>query len=463
VKTKVCSLSCFIAAFFLAATIQTHDTAARAQPAPGFGFQQAVGGVSVDANGLLENAGVDARRKLGEIREQFALNIPPELKQAAPLRSISLRRLNDAIEETLKAGKPISEELAFLGGLQQVRYVFVYPEQRDIVLVGPAEGWKMDDRGNIVGVTTGRSVMHLDDLVVAMRTAASSARSGISCSIDPTDEGMKQLRSHVSRLHEIGDREETAAGIEQALGRQQITVTGVPASSHLANVLVAADYRMKRLAMKFEPTPLLKVDGKTVGLPSFLDMLSGSGLGMSNIMQRWWLEPKYASIAKDADGLAWEFDGCGVKCMTEEDAVSAGGSRKHQGHGSPLAQKWADNMTRRYEALSVAEPVFGQLRNCMELAVVAALVEHERLASKAGCNLSAFAANSGLKTVEMPAPTQVDSKVSMVRKGQNWVISASGGVMIRPADFVAKARTGDAPAVARGKSLPKAGSKWCWN
>ena len=160
-----------------------------------------------------------------------------ELKKAVPLRSTSLQRLNAAIAETLKGGKAVSE-LALLGGLQQIRYVFVYPEEKDIVLVGPAEGWKMDARGNIVGVTTGRSVMLLDDLVVALRTAAGSAREGIACSIDPTAEGMRQLRSHAAKLYEIGDPEQTAAGIEQALGRQQITVTGVPAS-HLAAVLVA--------------------------------------------------------------------------------------------------------------------------------------------------------------------------------------------------------------------------------
>jgi hypothetical protein len=454
VNTKIFRLSSFVAAFWIAAAIHTLDTSALAQfPA----FQQAVGGVSIDADGVLENAGTDAQGKLNEIRAGFALKIPADMKKTVPLRSISLRRVNDAISEALRAGKPVSEELALLGGLQQIRYVFVYPEERDIVLVGPAEGWKMDARGNIVGVTTGRSVMLLDDLVVALRTAAGSAREGIACSIDPTAEGMRQLRSHAAKLHEIGDPEQTAAGIEQALGRQQITVGGVPASSHLAAVLVAADYRMKRLAMKFEPTPVS-------GLPSFLDMLTGSGQGMNTMLQRWWLEPKFDSVVKDAQGLAWEFQGAGVRCMTEQDALAAGASREHQGKSSPLAQRWADNMTRHYEALAVAEPVFGQLRNCMELAVVAALIEHEGLAAKAGCDLSSFAADSMVKTVDLPVPRQVDSKVSMLQKGQKWIISASGGVMIRPAAFVAKAQTADSPAIARAKTVPvKAGNKWCWN
>jgi hypothetical protein len=419
-------------------------------------YTQPVGGVSIDPNGLLNNAGTDALGKLNQVRTQFARKIPADLKKTVALRSISLRRLNEAIEESAKAGKPITEEQACLGGLQQIRYVFVYPERKDIVLVGPAEGWMLDPRGNIVGATTGRSVMLLDDLVVALRTAAASTKTGISCSIDPTPEGMQQLRNHVAKLRVIGDRESTAAGIEQALGRQQITVTGVPASSHFAEVLVAADYRMKRLAMKFDPTPIM-------GLPSFLDMLSGSGFGMSNLMPRWWLEPTYESVMKAPDGLAWEFGGPGVKCMTEEDSLAANGSREHLGHASPVAQKWADNMTRHYEALAVAEPVFGELRNCMELAMVGALVAREHLAAKAGCDLAALTQDSMFKAVQLPAPTQVDSKASMVKKGRNWVISVSGGVMIRPSEIVGKAQVGAAPATARAKAAQVDSSKWFWN
>ena len=130
-----------------------------------------------DANGLLENARMDAREGCVNFA-QLAGKIPAELNKAVPLRSISLRRLNEAIEECLTTGKPISEEMAFLGGLQQIRYVFVYPEQKDIVLVGQAEGWKMDAHGNVVGATTGRSVMFLDDLAVALRTGAGSDRAG---------------------------------------------------------------------------------------------------------------------------------------------------------------------------------------------------------------------------------------------------------------------------------------------
>jgi len=398
------------------------------------GFQQAVGGISIKSDGLIENAGVDTLGKLRTERARLIKKAPADLDVAASLRKISLRGLEEAIEESLKSGKPLPEEVVFLAGLQDIRFVFVYPEEKDIVLVGFGEGWRIDHRGNFVGVTTGKPVLLLDDLLTALRTASTSARAGISCSIDPTPEGIQQLRAHAATLTAMNNKRSIASGLEKALGRQQVTFTGVPATSHFASVLVAADYRMKRLAMNFEPSPI-------PGMPSFLRMYTSTGVGMDNMLQRWWLEPKYESVLRSPDGLAWEFDGASAKCMTEEDFATANGQREHAGKPSAVAQKWADNMTRHYDELAVAEPVFGDLRNCMQLALVGALLAHERLADKAGCNLPSLMQEASLRTVELPAPTQVDSRVSMVKQGQNWIISASGGINICPGEIVQHART----------------------
>ncbi len=36
-----------------------------------------------------------------------------------------------------------------------------------------------------------------------------------------------------------------------------------------------------------------------------------------------------------------------------------------------LAQKWADMMTEQFEALAKAQPIFAEVRGCMDLSVVA--------------------------------------------------------------------------------------------
>jgi hypothetical protein len=419
-------------------------------------FQPPVGGVSIKPDGLLENADADTLGEVGKARARLVDKVPDDLKGRVPVRKISLRQLDAALAAAIKAGKPLPSELVLLGGLQQIRYVFVYPEQKDIVLVGPAEDWKVDDHGNVVGKTTGRPVMNLDDFVIALRAAAGADRGEIACSIDPTDSGRAQLRTFVKTLHQMGDPKTIEQGIESALGRQQVSVYGVPASSHFAAVLVAADYRMKRLAMAFDRSPVK-------GLPTFLDMYSGSGVGMSNMMPRWWLEPKFDGLVRDAEGLGWEFQGAGVKCMTEEDFQAASGSREHTGRANPIAQRWADNMTHHYGELAVAEPVFGELQNCMELAIAAALIVRENLPQKAGCDLPTLLNGTSIKPVELQPPTQVDSRVSMLRKGHNWVITASGGVTIHSTDIIARAKTSATVDAARSKLVPAAQTSWYSN
>lgn len=417
-------------------------------------LQRQVGGISIRPDGLIAGATTESLGKLSQARADAIKGAPGELQEAVPLRKVSLRRLNEAIAASLRDGEPLAEENLFLGGLQQIRYVFAYPEQNDIVLAGPAEGWRVDPRGNFVGATTGRPVMLLDDLLVALRTAASSRRTGITCSIDPTPEGRQRLQAHMASVHVMGNPKATADGIERALGRQQISFTGVPATSHFAGILLAADYRMKRLAMNFEPSPLKE-------LPSFLHMIGASGQPMNNLMPRWWLEPTYQKVLRDASGMAWELVGSGVKCQTEEGFLAAGGQREATGAVNPVAQQWADRMTEHYAQLALAEPIFGELRNCMELAVVAAILTQHQLAEQTSCNLDALTGSGGMPTVDFPTATGVDSRVSMLKKGKTWIISASGGVSIYPETIVQKAQASDQPANARANAKPA--DKAFWN
>ena len=136
-----------------------------------------VGGVSIDARGVLENVQTDALGQLAKLRAEALEKVPDGMNVFADSRKVSLRRLEAAIEESVKSGKALPDEMRYLAGLQQIRYLFVYPEEKDIVLVGPGEGWKVDARGNMVGITTGRPVMLLDDLLVALRVAGRRPRA----------------------------------------------------------------------------------------------------------------------------------------------------------------------------------------------------------------------------------------------------------------------------------------------
>jgi hypothetical protein len=388
----------------------------------GFGIQQ-VGGVSIDADGLLKNRTIDNQKVLVRELEKALRAVPGDLAKPTEMRKLSLRRLEAAIVAARQTGQPLPDEVRYLAGLQRIRYVFAVPAEQDVIIAGPAEGWHVGPQGEVVGSISGRPVMLLDDLLIALRTVDKAREGGISCSIDPTTDGLARVMQAYfqvasSLTNDSDTANEKADLLEKALGPQNITVTGVPAESHFARVLVAADYRMKRLGMGFEPAPIKN-------FPSYLAMTKG---GAQNLMPRWWLAMNYAGVLAAPDGMAFEIKGAGVKCQVEDEFLNEHGQRQSTGKASANAKKWADMMTARYSELAAKESIFGHLQNCMDLAIVAALVRKEHLLEKANLDTPTLLSASQLPTERYHAPKQVDSKASLLLRSGAWIVSVSGGV-----------------------------------
>ncbi len=428
-------------------------------------FQNNVGGVFVDTDGMLQNAEQDALGKLAQLRRKLLSDAPSDLATPTDLRKISLKQLEAALAAHLeKTAGPqgeaaeLPDEIRFLAGLQRIRYVLAMPETGDIVLAGPAEGWKADAQGCVVGVNSGRPVLHLEDLLVALRSAEQASRTPISCSIDPTPEGVARLQQFFNGRTEIGPKpKETLAAIEQSLGPQNISVTGVPADSRFARVLVAADYRMKRLGMNFEKAPV-------AGLSSYLQLVKAND--NSNLMPRWWMAPNYQPLLRDDDGLAWELRSGSVQVMTEDGFFSQAGVRTTTGQSSPTAKKWADDMTQHYAALASKLPIFAELENMMDLAIAAAVVKQQNLAGKAGHSFPLLLTAESLPTSSAPIPKQVPTQASFVKRGKNYVISASGGVEINSWRIAGEATASAEPADVRSREAEVAKDRtgrWWWD
>lgn len=420
------------------------------------GFSRAVGGVFIDADGVLRFVQADELHELAGLRQRALVQVPADLNRPSEFRKVSLKGLNDVLAEAKRTGAKLPDEVVCLAGLQRIRYVFVYPEQKDIVLVGYGEGWKVDELGNVVGVNTGRPVLMLEDLMVSLRSATQAANGGIWCSIDPTSEGLRRLQELNARGLPQEPSADLIQSMEQAMGPQTVSVGGVPATSHFAHILIAADYRMKRLAMNFDASPVK-------GLPSYLAMAPASGRGVQNTMPRWWLAASYDPLLTDVDGLAWELRGQGVKTMTEDDVLAADGSKKHTGKASAPAQKWADAMTAKYEELSVKQPIFGELRNMMDLAVVSALIVKENLAAKSGLEMPMLAEANDYPAAIFETPKQTDSKVSFIQKRGRYVLFTSGGVKIDSWFIVDSKEVSAEIAPIRAEANVARGAEWWWN
>lgn len=415
----------------------------------------AVGGIHIDAQGVVSTPEIGDRETLLATWQSGLDAVPGDLQKLVDLRFVSLRGIEAQIAQQQAAGEPLPDAVRYLAGLLRVKYVLVYPPtaekpQGDIVLAGPAEGWKVDSLGNTVGETTNRPVLMLEDLMVALR-AAEGETAAISCSIDPTAEGLQRVQ-RIGRLDPSQGPEAAARKIEQALGAQTVTVSGIPTTSHFARTLVAADFRMKRLAMDFEPAPI-------DNMPSYLDMLPNRGRITKNMLPRWWLATNYKPVARDEAGNAWEIRGQGVKCMTEEDFVNAEGQRTRSGKANPIAQQWADNLTERFEELANHDSAFGHLRNAMDLSVATAVIAQNDLLRKTKLTTPWLLGKAELE--EYNAPRQVASQASLIRKSNKWVISASGGVQMMPWQVAEKTETVAELSNVQQKAAAES-SNWWW-
>ena len=117
-----------------------------------------VGGISIAPDGVVSRADQETSGKLSRVLSQAIGTVSRDASRSSPIRKISLRKLEQELARLRTAKLPLSAEIEFLAGLQRIEFVFVDTEHQDIILAGPAEGWRADDNGFVVGKKGGRPV-----------------------------------------------------------------------------------------------------------------------------------------------------------------------------------------------------------------------------------------------------------------------------------------------------------------
>lgn len=429
--------------------------------------QNAVAGVKVDADGVLTKKSVIDRggRLMHQRIAAAKAALPPEVTRMSKLRKISLNRLEKAIRD--KNAVP-TEEMRYLAGLLRVRYVFYYPKTGDIVIAGPAEGWVTNALGRVVGITSGRPVVQMQDLAVALRAFPPNGQSTrmVGCSIDPTQEGLAELQRYLNSIPSMFRgppnrliAERIRQGLQTSLGYQNISVDGVPANTHFAQVMVEADYRMKLIGIGLERPP--------VRLVSFVDRASPAAVSR-NALFRWYFTPDYNCVRVTEDGTAMELVGDGVKLVGEDELVSAGGARQAVTPSNAASQAFVTSFTAKYSALAEQSPVYAELRNLIDLLVAAAYIQEQDLYGKAGWTMDLLGDEEAFSVATYNAPRRVESAVAAVFKGQRLMTPIGGGVHIEPARaLLPENRLADEDqkvAALREETAPElAEGQWWWD
>lgn len=414
---------------------------------------QQIGGVKVDPSGVLVQTTDAMNRDARQLVLDQLAELKDDIRKSTQLRMVSVRGLEAALAHAAETGTDLPDEIKFMAGIQRIQYLFVDPETNDLIIAGPGEGWTADEQGNVVGITTGRPVIRFEDFIVALRTAEAANKDyGISVSINPSEEGTRNLQTLFRRK---GFDPSMQNEVERALGPQNISFTGLPTDSRMAQVLVVADYRMKRLAMGFEPAAV-------AGMPSILELAEQRGQSI-RMTPRFWMECSYEPLRKSEDGLSWELRGAGVKTLTENQILTRDGSiKKTKDH--PIAKKWAQNMTERFAALADADPIFAELQNVMDMSVIAAIIEKHNLLGKAGIEIPHIAGvNDNVELPKWSEPKTVSSQCSFVRIKNSWMVTMSGGVQVDSWSVLEQVQIDESIADTRARaSLGASQSAW-WN
>ncbi|WP_425616517.1 DUF1598 domain-containing protein [Anatilimnocola sp. NA78] len=386
-------------------------------------------GVIVDASNVLKARRYDdpngalTMRRIAEARQR----LPGNLAQQAPLRKVSLNRLEAVIAERLKNGQEPTEEMKYLAGLTRAQYVFFYPDTNDIVIAGPAEGYIADPSGRMIGMNTGRAIVELQDLVVALRAYPPQGKPTqiIGCSIDATKDGLANLQKFFASFHgkmPAGGDARIAEGARQALGLQEVTIRGLSPKTHFAQVLVEADYRMKLIGIGLEQPP--------VRIASYASLATAATV-RGNAMQRWFFEPNYECVKVSDDELALELVGEGVKLIGEDEVVQADGTRvANAGGKNKASQQFCQQFTANYPQLAQRSPVYGQLRNLIDLSVAAAFIQQQDYYGKCDWELETFGDEKKFAVETYETPKHVETACSVLKKGNQTAFPIGGGVHI---------------------------------
>lgn len=347
-------------------------------------------GVSVDAGGVLRRTEFKNNNDLLKDIRGDALKKTENgnVFKSSNLRKISLNRLEKECQLLAAEGKEPSEVMQRLAGIYEIKYLLAFPETGDVVIAGPAGEWRTDVEGVAVNTKTGMPLFRLDDLVVCLRNAIDHDGK-FGCSIDPRQANFQAVQrflssSKLKKKPTNRDNERFLDGLQDAMGFQDISVDGIDPQSVMARVIVEADYRMKLVGMNLEKG--------VPGAESFMSRIEldtdGNVPPLDLMRLEFMLDYDNVSVTDGKD--AYQLNGRGVKVVSANEILDRNGKRIQTGKSTGPAAEFARGFTKHFDDMAAKYPIYRQLKNVFDLAMVTNLITSQGLDKTCKWNMTYF-------------------------------------------------------------------------
>ncbi len=378
---------------------------ALAQNNGGNGNNNQIFGISVNPDGAIEFRQKDANSELAKIKSRRPSKEAPADADKR-LKFVSLVKSSNELRNAIESNQPIPDQLKYLQGLTQIRYILLYPDDKDLLIAGLAEDIDASNPMQPRGKLTGRPILQLDDLITALRRAdGPDARKPFGCSIDPPPNAVERAQAVLQRVGS-SDRALLAREMAREMGPQQVRLFGAPPDSRLAFICVAADYQLKRYTTVVDPFPL-----PGIGHPIDNSRPAGNGF---------WFEVSYDKLLVSPDNTAYEIRGPRLKLQAGAIPFDTKGA-------TDRAKAWTANVSKNIPALAAAVPIYADLQNVADLALLASLIQKDNLAHRASWDIAWLLDPAHYTTRSIPIPRTCDTIVNYAAGSLT-----AGGVSLDP-------------------------------
>jgi hypothetical protein len=392
-------------------------------------------GVFLDGHGVLRTKVTEDGTRLSDLRKEAVGK-----QKSDEFVYISLPKLLAEAKSLIDNGDPLPDRIRYLGGMVKLQYVFVYPDDKDLVIAGPAEPIDAKNTYRPLGKTSGRPVLQLDDLVTAFRMSGPGRQPArIGCDIEMTADGVKRASEtikQVARKAASGkiSEEEASDEVAKAGGNQPVTYYGAAADTRFGFVCVEADYLLKHLGIGHFTSPV-------PGVKSYHERCM-----KPEKMHRFSLESQYDAIVASKDNDAFEFKGPSLEVRT--GLLQRLGPQ--DGEPSRAAKMFVGACNKNFEEMALHIESWSDLANLGDLTVLAALVAREGLHSKTGWDLGWVLDGYPVPRVETP---KFAWTLANYRYASNMLFFTSGGIWLNPVKWVNEIQVDETETLARPAHL----------